>query len=145
MIANPIVFHPAVIVHGAEDVRGALSTGLALTLLSAPGAALFAGCLWWRELAGLARLEFPGLVGADVLDCADAAGRAMEAIRVGQACLVLSPAASGFPAVASIAEARGLCLLRQRPPALDMAERGASRRLEAWLRGGYVDRRPPLG
>ena len=139
--------YPAVIVHGAEDVRAALAAGLKLTLLSGPGAALYAGCLWWRELASLARREYPFLVGADVLDCADAAGRALEAIRIGQSCLILSPAAPGFAAVAAIAEAGGLTLLRERPPALDMAVRGASRHLEAWLRGtgGHVDRRAPLG
>ncbi len=147
MICDPSVPYPAVIVHGAEDVRAALSPGLKLTLLSGPGAALYAGCLWWRELANLARQEFPGLVMADVLDCSDAAGRALEAIRVGQSCLILSPAAPGFAAVAAIAEAGGLTLLRERPPALDMAARGASRRLEEWLRtaGGHVDRRAPLG
>ena len=147
MIRDPHTAHPAVIVHGAEDVRAALSAGLTLTLLSGPGAALYAGCLWWRELAGLARREFPGLVGADVLDCADAPGRALEAIRVGQACLILSPAVPGFAAVAAIAGAKGVCLVRERPPALDMAERGASRRLEGWLRdeAGNVDRTAPLG
>lgn len=147
MIADPPIPYPAVIVHGAADVRAALSPGLKLTLLSGDGAALYAGCLWWQELANLARLEFPGLVSADVLDCADAAGRAMEAIRIGQTCLILSPAAPGFAAVSAIADARRLCLLRERPPALDMAERGAVRRLDAWLapRGGNVDRTAPLG
>ncbi len=134
MIPDPCVPYPAVIVHGAEDVRTALCTGLPLTLLSGPGAALYAGCGWWRELARLARQEFPAIAIADALDCADAAGRALEAIRIGQHCLILSPASPGFAAVAAIAGARGLCLLRERPPALDMAERGASRRLDAWLR-----------
>ncbi len=147
MICNPDALYPAVIVHGAEDVRAALSAGQRLTLLSGPGAALYAGCLWWRELADLARREFPGLVAADILDCADAPGRALEAIRVGQTCLILSTSVPGFAAVAAIAGAQGLCLLRERPPALDMAELGASRRLEGWLRDktGNVDRTAPLG
>ncbi len=157
MIRDPHLIHPAIIVHGAEDVRTVLGAGLPVTLLSAPGAALYAGCLWWRELVLLARREFPALAIADVLDCADAAGRALEAIRIGQLCLILSPASPGFAAVAAIARARGLCLLRQPPPALDMAtldmaaldmaKRGAVRRLDAWLRqqGRDVDRSPPLG
>ena len=116
-------------------------------MLSGPGAALYAGCLWWIELAKLARLEFPGRVGADILDCADASGRALEAIRAGQTCLILSPAAPGFAAVAAIAGAQGVCLLPERPSALDMAERGAVRRLAALLRDetGNVDRTAPLG
>ena len=114
---------------------------------SGPGAALYAGCLWWLELATLARREFPGLVAADILDCADAPGRALEAIRAGQICLILSPAAPGFAAVAAIAGARGLWLLSERASALEMAERGAVRRLAALLRDetGHVDRSAPLG
>ena len=139
--------YPAVIVHGAEDARTALCGNLPVTLLSAPGAALYAGCLWWRELARLARLEFPAIAMADALDCADAAGRALEAIRIGQPCLILSPAAPGFAAVAAIAETRGVCLLREPPAALDMAGRGAVRRLNSWLRQDdrHIDRSPPLG
>jgi hypothetical protein len=130
---SPLI-HPAVVVHGAEDVRTALRLGLPVALLSAPGAALYAGCAWWRELVQLALQEFPAAVIAEALDCAAAPGRALEAIRLGQACLVLSPASPGFPAVSAIAKARGLLLLSERPVALDLAQRGAVRRLDAWLR-----------
>ena len=133
MIRHPAIPYPAVIVHGVEDARIALCFGQPLTLLSGPGAALYAGCGWWRELARLARQEFPAIAIADALDCADAAGRALEAMRIGQSCLILSPGAPGFAAVAAIAASRGLLLLTERPPALDLAERGASRRLGAWL------------
>ena len=132
MIAQLI--HPAIVVHGADDVRTALAAGLPVTLLSGPGAALYAGCAWWRELVLLAQREFPSAEIADALDCADAAGRALEAIRIGQACLILSPASPGFAAVSAITEARGLLLLHGRPAALDLAERGAARRIDAWLR-----------
>lgn len=133
MNPDPEVPYPAVIVHGVEDARTALCFGRGLTLLSGPGAALYAGCLWWRELARLARREFPAIPVADVLDCAAAAGRALEAIRIGQRRLILSPEASGFAAVAAIAYARGVVLLRCAPPALDLARRGAARELAAWL------------
>ena len=54
---------------------------------------------------------------------------------------------TGFAAVVAIAGAQGVCLLAERPPALDMAERGAARRLAALLRDetGNVDRTAPLG
>jgi hypothetical protein len=126
--------HPAVVVHGADDFRTALRPGLPVTLLSGAGAALYAGCAWWRELVQLARQEFPLATIADTLDCADAAGRALEAIRIGQACLILSRSSPGFAAVSAIAGARGLLLLHERPAALDLADRGAARRLDAWLR-----------
>lgn len=125
---------PAVVVHGADDVRTALSAGLPVTLLSGRGAALYAGCAWWRELVKLARQASPLATIADALDCSDAAGRALEAMRIGQPCLILSLSSPGFAAVAAMAEARGLLLLRERPAALDLAERGAARRLDAWLR-----------
>jgi hypothetical protein len=51
-----MIIHPAVIVHGLSDARAALRPGWPVTLLSAPGAALFAGCLWWRELVAAARV-----------------------------------------------------------------------------------------
>jgi len=73
--------------------------------------------------------------GADssLLDCADAPGRAVEALRLGLPGVVLRCEAQIFAAVAGIAAAQGAVLLAAAPPALDMAERGAARRLVAWL------------
>ena len=50
--------------------------GVPVTLLSAPGAALFAGCGWWRALVEQARAEFADVAIDDILDCADASGLA---------------------------------------------------------------------
>jgi hypothetical protein len=137
-----MILYPAVVVHGLEQARSALRPGLPVTLLSAPGAAVFAGCLWWRSLVGQARAEFPDAVLHDVLDCADAPGQAMAALRVGQRALVLDPACAAFAAVDSAAASLGAAVLAARPPALDLAEYGAARRLSRWLRG---DRTDPLG
>lgn len=127
--------HPAVVVHGLDDAGAALALGRPITLLSARGAALYAGCLWWRELVLQARSACPSVAVCDLLDCADAPGVALGAIRAGQRGLVLSPAVPGFAAVAAVADARGLTLLPARPPALDLARPGARRRLLAWLTG----------
>lgn len=121
------------IVHGLEDARLALSVTLPLTLLSAPGAALHAGCGWWRALVRQARAAFPAVPGADILDCGDGAGQALAALRIGQQFLVLSPYAPGWDAVAAIAAEHGGEVLRQAPPALDLGQRGAGRRLHDWL------------
>jgi hypothetical protein len=129
-----MTIHPAVIVHGLADARAALAVGEPVTLLSAPGAALFAGCLWWRELISLARVEYPDVVATDILDCADASGMAMGALRSGVTRLVLWPTAPGWQAVAAIAEREGGYVLPQAPEALDMAARIAPRRLRDWLR-----------
>ena len=128
---------PAVVVHGLPHLRAATAPGLAVTLLSGPGAAIYAGCGWWRALMALGAGSNP-----DILDCADAPGRAMEALRAGCRLLVLDPAVPAWPLVASRAAVAGARLLPARPPALDLASPGAARRLAAWLGG---DSAAPLG
>ena len=132
----PCIRHPAVVVHGLPDARAALAAGRAVTLLSAPGAALFAGCGWWRAVIGRARAEYADVAADDVLDCADASGLALGALRSGQRLIVLEPVAPGWQSVASIAASLGGAVLAARPPALDMADRGATRRLHGWLHTG---------
>ena len=126
---------PAVIVHGLPDARAALRPGRPVTLLSARGAALYAGCLWWRDLVGAARAAHPATAAHDVLDCADAPGVAMAALRAGQRLLVLDAACPGYAAVRGAAATLGARVLPQAPPALDLADPGARRRLAGWLLG----------
>ena len=90
-----MIIYPAVIVHGMADAQAALALGLPVTLLSAPAAAQFAGCLWWREVVAGARLRHPDTAATDILDCADASGVALGALRCGVLRLVLWPAAPG--------------------------------------------------
>jgi len=124
---------PCVVVHGLGEVRLALSQGAGATLLSAPGAALFAGVGWWRALVEAGREACPDARVDDVLDCADAPGRALEALRHGQRALVLDPACPAGPALRALALHRGAVLLDRRPAALDLARPGAARHLRAWL------------
>jgi hypothetical protein len=137
-----MILHPAVVVHGIDHIRTALRPGRPITLLSAPGAALFAGCMWWRGLIGQGLAEFPLAEPLDVLDCADAPGQAMAALRIGQRLLVLDAACPAFAAVNAAASMLGAMVLTFRPPALDLAELGGARRLCMWLRG---DRTGPVG
>jgi hypothetical protein len=125
--------YPAVVVHGAADIRAVLATATPVTLLSGPGAVLYAGSGWWRALVAQARAEHPTVPLDDILDCADASGLALGALRIGQRLLVLAPDAPGWQSVASVAASVGGAVLGARPEALDMAERGAARRLQAWL------------
>jgi hypothetical protein len=119
---------PAVIVHGLDDVKAALAPARPLTLLSAPGAALFGGCLWWRAL-----IDAAGFAGPSLLDCADAAGRAVEAIRLGLPGVVLDGNLPSYPAVAALARDAGAIILPAPPSALDLGKNGAARHLIAWL------------
>ncbi len=127
-----MVLPPAVVIHGLPHARLALRPGRPVTLLSAPGAASCAGVAWWRAVVAAVRAEFPESDPPDVLDCADAPGRALEALSLGCRVIVLRPG----PASADIAEraaAQGAVLLTAPPAALDLGDRGALRRLDAWL------------
>jgi hypothetical protein len=143
-----MIIYPAVIVHGMADAQAALALGLPVTLLSAPAAAQFAGCLWWREVVAGARLRHPDTAATDILDCADASGVALGALRCGVLRLVLWPAAPGWERVASIAETLGGFVLPRAPPALDLAKRNAPRALHGWLGGAGTpagDNKPSPG
>ena len=133
---------PAVVVHGLPDARRALTLGRPVTLLSAVGAASFAGCGWWRAMVEAACAEWPGVESPDVLDCAAAQGRAVEALRTGCRLIVLAPACPAFADVAARAEALGARVLAVRPAALDLGQPGAWRHLESWL---HRDRPAPIG
>lgn len=128
--------YPAVIVHGMHHARQALAVGRPVTLLSAPGAALYAGCGWWRALVEQARTAVPDVAMADILDCADGSGQALAALRIGQLWLVLWRTSPGWDEVAAIAAARGGRVLETSPAALDLGRRGAERRLHDWLHLG---------
>jgi hypothetical protein len=112
---------PVTIVHGLNDAVAALAWAAgdsgSATLLSAPGAALFAGCGWWRALVEQARAAHPNVSCIDVLDCADATGQALAALRIGVSRLVLWPEAPGRDAVVAIADSMGGFVLASAPPA----------------------------
>jgi hypothetical protein len=116
-----MIAHPAVVVHGFDDAMAALRPGVPVLLLSAPNAAAFMGCLWWRALVLAARRACPATEAADALDCGDAPGYAMAALREGQRLLILNGASPAFPAVSNAAERLGAVVWPQRPPALDVA------------------------
>ena len=109
---------PAVVVHGLGDAVRALARGAPVTLLSAPGAALYAGCGWWRALVAEARASHPGVDCMDILDCADGTGQALAALRIGLTRLVLWPEAPGREAVVAIASAQGALVLPAAPSAI---------------------------
>jgi hypothetical protein len=141
MKLSPSPAPPAVVVHGLAQARLAVAAG-PVTLLSAPGAAIYAGCGWWRAL-----VQASGATGPDILDCGDAPGRAMEALRCGCRLIVLDPAVPAAALVAARAAAIGAELLMERPPALNLATPGALRQLDAWLArstGAPLERGRPL-
>jgi len=120
-------YPPATIVHGLPHIALALAQNRPVTLLSAPGAAVYAGCGWWAALLAAANFTGPAF-----LDCANAPGRAWEGLKLGLPGIILAPCPA-WDQVAEYAAAQGAALLPTAPPALDMAAPGAARKLEAWL------------
>jgi hypothetical protein len=123
---------PAVIVHGLPHAQAALAPGLPVTLLSAPGAAIFAGAGWWRALMDEAGNP------PNILDCGVAPGRALEALRCGLPALIMHAPPAIFTDIAERAARQGAIVLAAAPAALDLGQRGAHRRLEAWLKSKEV-------
>jgi hypothetical protein len=107
-----------------------------LILLSAPGAAGFLGPGWWAALINSLQPRMHAAGVRDLLDCGASAGRAMEALRIGVRGLILSPECPQFEAVLARATPLAARLERERPAALDLAEKNAVRRLADWLGGG---------
>jgi len=108
--------YAAVVVHGLNDAIAALAEGRPVTLLSAPGAALYAGCGWWKALVEQARAANPAVSCMDILDCADTTGLALAALRIGVSRLVVWPNAPGRDAVVTIAQSMGGFVLAEAPP-----------------------------
>jgi len=130
----------AVVVHGRADVaraaRIAAERGHPVTLLTAPGAADYAGpdALLAMIEAGLA--EAPGADVRAVIDCGDAAGRAQAALRAGWRWVVFSGHASARTRLQGISAGLGARVLAERPVALDPLDRAdAQAALSVWLEG----------
>lgn len=129
----------AVIVHGLAEARAACAVarqlGVAVELRSAPGAAASLGPLWFQEIVRAIEAEFPDLAVDAVLDCADAPGYALAALRQGLKRIRFtgSPATRGK--IAAIARRSGATVETGRPPpALDPArEPDAEAALRAWF------------
>nr|WP_295743484.1 hypothetical protein [uncultured Acidocella sp.] len=120
---------PAVMVHGLKAARMALAPGLAVTLLSAPGAALAMGAAWWCAL-----LRDSGHAGPALLDCADAPGRAAEALALGCQGLILAPCPA-WPEIAGLARRNRAILLPAAPAHLELRLKPCEKRLISWLGG----------
>ena len=139
------------LVHGLAQARLAVEaarrTGRSsLLLLSSADAACHMGAAWWLALVRAAVADAPDLPLYDLLDCGDAAGRALQALRLGSRGLILDGSCPQRPAVLERASPLGARVLERRPAHLDLGRRGAERRLEDWLAGrGSGDKNGPVG
>jgi hypothetical protein len=133
-------FPPAVTVHGLAGAKAALAAAgpRGVLLLSAPGAGGFAGAAWFLGVVAQAAGARPGVAHCAALDCADAPGTALAALRAGVRLVVLDGACPAFAAVRAAAAEVDAQLLPARPLSLDLATLDLRRRddlarLAAWL------------
>ncbi len=115
-----------VVIHGIEHARCALAEAAArgdrVLLVSAEGAALYGGAAWFREIVALATSEFGDAVAGAILDCGDAPGIALGALRAGIKDICLDCPPSVRARVEDIAKQVGARLVpRPSGPMLDMA------------------------
>jgi hypothetical protein len=113
---------PAVVVHAAAQAEAALAAAgpRGVLLLSARGAGAFMGPAVFLRMVARAAALHPGVPHHAALDCADAPGFALAALRAGVPVVLLDRASPAWPAVAAAAAEAGAVLLAERPPALDL-------------------------
>lgn len=117
-----------IVVHDVAHARAALAAaagrGVRVTLLSAPGAAAYAGPAWFREVVGAARAAHPQAEAAALLDCGARPGDVLAALRAGVEGVVFTGRADVADKLAALADAHGAAFHRARPPAHDLLDAG---------------------
>ena len=114
----------SVIVHSLGHARAAAAaaaaTGCAVRLLSAPGAAGYAGPAWFAEMIAQTRRAHPSAAVEAVLDCGASPGDVLAALRRGIEAIRYDGPAPTRRKLAAIAAACGARLDRARGPSLDL-------------------------
>lgn len=132
MKRRPIVIHS--LAHARAALAAACECRAAVTLLSAEGAAGNAGPMWFLEVMRAAQDEFPKARMTAVLDCGDAPGHALAALRAGCRALRFKGDRIVQPKIKAIAKQYGAALYERREPALDLLhERDPAAASRKWL------------
>ncbi len=133
-----------VIVHDYRQAVAALDAAAAagepVLLMSAPGAAAYAGPAWFRDLVAQAQAAVPDAQADALLDCAGRPGDALAAIRAGVPAIAVALPDAVKTRLADMAAQAGVRIAGYDPAgALDLADHGDPRRACAeWL-----ESRPP--
>ncbi len=114
-----------IIVHGIAHARAAAAAAatldVAVRIRSAPGAAAYGGAGWFLEIIDIVRAEYPNARIEASLDCADAPGYAMAALRRGAAMIRFRGTKTAGGKVAQLAAAHGAVLDKSRAAPLDLS------------------------
>ncbi len=114
-----------IIVHGIAHARAAAAAaatlGVAVRIRSAPGAAAYGGAGWFLEMIDIVRAEYPNARIEASLDCADAPGYAMAALRRGAEMIRFRGTKTAGEKIAQLANAHGAVLDKSRAAPLDLS------------------------
>jgi hypothetical protein len=130
----------AIRVHGLEDALRAGSIahelGVAITLFSGPDAVASMGPAWFRNIVRRLEHTYPDLDVEAVLDCGDAAGYALAALRSGVKIIRYSGNTSAAKKIKDIAGTYGARLVGRPSRILDArGEQDTDVALRLWLGG----------
>jgi fructose/tagatose bisphosphate aldolase len=116
----------AVVFHSIEHLNAALTaaheSGVALTLLTAPGAAAYLGAGWFREAVAAALAAHPDVRATMLLDCGDRPGDVLAAFRAGVQGVIFTGRSDVADKLAALAQAHGTVFWRTRPAAHDLLD-----------------------
>ncbi len=120
--------------HARAALGAAAELGVAVTLLSPPGAAGYAGIGYFHKTIELASADYPTVAFSAILDCSAEAGTVLAAFRRGVKCVRFHGAATVAAKLAAIGAQSGATLAARTPRALDLrwAENPAAA-CRAWL------------
>jgi fructose/tagatose bisphosphate aldolase len=94
--------------HAVAALKAAAAAGVPARLLSARGAAAYAGPAWFRELVAQACAAVPEAQATALLDCGSRAGDALAAIRAGVPAIAIDLPADAAANIADIATQAGV-------------------------------------
>jgi hypothetical protein len=117
--SDPVIADPAIVVHSLGHAVAALRAASAdrrrILLLSAPDAGGYAGAGWFRALVDAAHEAVPEARFSAFLDCGDAIGPALAALRAGIKDVVFTGRPDVARRLANIASQQGARVATARP------------------------------
>jgi hypothetical protein len=130
----------AIVIHSLADARAALvaarDSGVKVTVISAPGAAAHAGAVWFDQVLHAAHAECPEAEFDAILDCDDAPGFALGALRAGIKTIRFAGREDVTSRLAGIAAANGARLVTEPVETLDLrGHKDPASACRAWLDG----------
>ena len=133
-----LVRRRAVRIHGLDDAMRTCAVanelGVAVTLISASAAVLSMGPAWFRNITRDVEQTYPDLDFEAVLDCGDAAGYALAALRAGVKTIRFFGNAAASEKIRDIAEMYGARVARLPSRVLDIrGAQDAEAALRKWL------------